>query len=86
MLHRTYKFRLYPTRQQSTKMQHILDTCRWVYNKTLETRHEAWQENKETLSYYDTLKLLTQWRKNDSWVSSGHAQTQQNAQARVDRA
>lgn len=65
-------------------MNAILDTCRWVYNKTLEARCGAWQEKQESLSLYDTSKLLTQWRKDNEWLRSGHAQTQQDAQARVD--
>lgn len=40
-------------------MQRLLDSCRWVYNKTLEARRDAWQERGESLSRYETNKLLT---------------------------
>jgi len=85
-MRKTFRFRLYPNNKQRTRMSIILDTCRWVYNKTLEARRNAWKEHQESLWLYDTNKLLTQWRKEDSWLSNGHAQTQQDAQMRVDLA
>jgi len=83
---KTFKFRLFPTKAQRSKLQHLLDTCRWVYNKTLEVRRDAWQEHGVSLSLYDTNRLLAQWRSNDEALASGHAQAQQNAQLRVDLA
>jgi len=67
-------------------MQTILDCCRWVYNKTLETRRDAWQERQESLSLYDTNKMLPGWKEEHSWLKSGHAQAMQNAQVRLDLA
>ena len=83
---KTFKYRLYPTPGQRTKMQTILDCCRWVYNKTLETRRDAWQERQESLSLYDTCKMLPGWKEEHSWLKSGHAQAMQNAQVRLDLA
>ena len=59
---KTFKFRLYPTRAQRTAMNKSLGACRLVYNKTLEVRRDAWQERHESVSLYDTHKLLTQWK------------------------
>ncbi|MDD5734694.1 MAG: helix-turn-helix domain-containing protein, partial [Methanothrix soehngenii] len=39
---KAYKFRIYPTKSQRTKMEQTLDLCRWTYNKTLEIRKNAW--------------------------------------------
>jgi putative transposase len=82
----TYKYRLNPTPAQRTGLQNILDACRWVYNKTLEVRRDAWQERQESLSRYDTNKLLTQWRMEHAFLAAGHAQAMQDAQKRVDLA
>jgi putative transposase len=82
----TYKYRLRPTPAQRTALQGILDGCRWVYNKTLEVRRDAWQERQESLSRYDTNQLLTQWRMEHDFLASGHAQAMQDAQKRVDLA
>jgi putative transposase len=85
-MRKTFKYRLYPTKGQRTKLQCILDTCRWVYNKTLEVRRDTWQNEHQSLSLYDTNRLLTQWRQEAPWLADGHAQAQQDAQKRVDLA
>ena len=82
----TYKFRLNPTKAQRTAMQQSLDACRWVYNKTLETRKRAWQDEKKRVSLYDTNKMLTQWKRDNPFVKSAFSQALQEAQTRVDLA
>lgn len=67
-------------------MQGILDGCRWVYNKTLEVRRDSWRDRQESLSRYDTNKLLTLWRTEHEFLANGHAQAMQDAQKRVDLA
>ena len=67
-------------------MQKSLDACRWVYNQTLETRRNTWQEQQESLSLYDTNKMLTQWKRSQSWLSDAFSQCLQEAQQRVDLA
>jgi putative transposase len=85
-MRKTCKYRLNPTPAQRTTLQSILDSCRWVYNKTLETRKLAWEERKESVSRYDTNKLLTEWREQKDFLANGHAQAMQDAQKRVDLA
>lgn len=86
MATKAMKYRLYPSSAQRTAMQGVLDACRWVYNKTLEVRKEAWEEREESLSLYDTNKLLTQWKREEPWLSQAFSQSLQEAQERVDLA
>jgi len=37
----TYKFRLYPTKEQEEKLLFILEQCRWLYNKLLSIINES---------------------------------------------
>jgi len=67
-------------------LQNALDACRWVYNKTLEVRREAWKERGESLSLYDTSGMLTEWKRERPWLSNAYAQSLQEAQQRVDKA
>jgi putative transposase len=67
-------------------MRCALEACRWVYNKTIEIRQDAWREQKKTLSLYETHKMLTQWKRDHPWLKAGHSQALQNAQMRVDLA
>ena len=85
-MRKTFKYRLYPTAKQKKSLQLSLDACRWVYNKTLETRKQAWEERKESLSRYDTSNLLTQWKQDNQLLDSAYSQCLQNVTMKVDLA
>lgn len=85
-MRRTYRYRLFPSAAQRSALRRQLDVCRWVYNRTLEVRRDAWQERHESLSRNDTNKLLTRWKQEQEWLQDGHSQAMQDAQKRVDLA
>lgn len=85
-MRKTYKYRLYPTTKQKKALQGSLDACRWVYNKTLETRKKAWEERNESISRYDTSKLLTEWKRGNPFLENAYSQCLQNVTLRVDLA
>ncbi len=47
---KTMKYRLYPTKHQQRMLDDTLDMCRQVYNQTLASRKEAWEQRQDTLS------------------------------------
>jgi len=84
---KAFKYRIYPTKSQRTALQKTLDACRWVYNKTLETRRDTWKNEKKRLSLYDTHNMLVGWKKEERWlVAQAFSQSLQDAQVRVDLA
>src|SRR4030066_2384255 len=83
---KTYKFRLNPTHHQRTLLNHTLELCRWVYNETLATRKNTWEQEQKTLSLYATNKLLTTWKKDKPELAQVYSQVLQNVQERVDLA
>ena len=83
---KSFKYRLFPTKAQRTLLNQTLELCRWVYNKTLETRKNAWEQNQESLSLFETNKLLTTWKVDKPELKAVHSQVLQNAQERVDLA
>uniref|UniRef100_A0A6H2A252 Putative transposase n=1 Tax=viral metagenome TaxID=1070528 RepID=A0A6H2A252_9ZZZZ len=85
-MRKTFRYRLYPAENQKKKLQFSLDACRWVYNKTLEIRKQAWEERKESLSRYDTSNLLTQWKQDNQFLDNAYSQCLQNVTMRVDLA
>jgi len=85
-MHKTYKYRLYPTKKQKRALQRSLDVCRWVYNKTLTIRKKSWEEKQKSLSLYNTNSLLVQWKKEKPNLKNAFSQCLQNAQLRVDLA
>jgi len=83
---KTFKYRLRPSKNQRTQLIHTLEVCRWVYNETLATRKNAWEQEKKPLSLYDTNKLLTLWKREHPELTTVHSQVMQNVQERVDLA
>jgi len=85
-MRKTYKYKLFPTGKQRKALRFSLDACRWVYNKTLEARKNAWEKRKASLSLYDTSKFIPQWKEENPNLSNAFSQCLQNAQQRVDLA
>jgi putative transposase len=83
---KTFRYRLRPSKSQRTKLVETLEICRWVYNKTLETRKTLWEKEHVTISLYETNKLLTIWKQQNPELKHVFSQVLQNAQARVDLA
>ncbi|WP_241645742.1 MULTISPECIES: helix-turn-helix domain-containing protein [Methanohalophilus] len=42
-MQKSYKFRLYPTKQQEIKLNKTLDVCRCIYNEFLADRRNAYE-------------------------------------------
>lgn len=82
----TYKYRLYPTSAQRTSLQKTLEACRWLYNKTLETRKNAWEQERKTVDRYDTINLLAYWKAEKPALLGVHSQVLQEVCTRVDLA
>ena len=85
-MRKAYQFRLNPSHHQRTVLLKTLDACRWVYNETLAIRKNTWEQEKKTLSLYETNKLLTGWKVEKPELIEVHSQVLQNVQARVDLA
>ena len=71
MSKRAFKYRFYPTQEQETLLRKTVGCCRFVYNRSLAMRSEAWTQNKERLSGYDLQKKITIWKKEEEtkWLS-----------------
>jgi len=82
----TFKYRLQPTKSQQHKLTQTLELCRFVYNQTLATRKDAYEQRGETLSYYTTTKLLPGWKTDKPELSNVHSQVLQNTMTRIDLA
>ena len=85
-MRKTFQYRLAPTKKQTKTLQSSLDACRWVYNKTLEIRKQAWKEKQESLSRYDTSNFLPRWKEEKPDLDNAYSQCLQNAQMRLDLA
>lgn len=64
-MQRAYRYRFYPTPEQETLLRRTVGCCRFVYNRALALRQEAWTQRQEKLSGYDLMKRLTAWKKDE---------------------
>lgn len=85
-MRKTFKYRLLPTAAQRTALRRALDACRWVYNQTLEARQAAWEERGESLSRYDTIRMIPAWKAEQPFLHDAFSQSLQEACTRVDLA
>jgi putative transposase len=67
-------------------MADTLELCRWTYNEVLAVRKKAYEQEGESLSYYETKKLLPQWKENRPELRGVHSQVLQEVVKRVDLA
>ncbi len=65
MTQRAYQYRFYPTPEQEQLLRQTLGCVRWVYNKALHSRTEAWYSRQERIDYKQTSAMLTEWKKQE---------------------
>jgi len=82
----TYRYRLLPTKQQHRSLEAILESQRQLYNAALEERIDAYRKAHVTRSYFDQLKALTEWRRDDPEASALPANVQRATLKRLDEA
>lgn len=70
-MRRAYRYRFYPTPEQESLLRRTVGCCRFVYNRALALRQEAWTQRQEKLSGYDLIKKITEWKKDPEteWLS-----------------
>ena len=83
---KTYKYRLYPTRKQTEKLEGTLETCRILYNSCLVDRNRHYEETKQGLSRIDQQRLLVRDKKNIEKLTNIHSQVLQDVLFRVEKA
>ncbi len=83
---KTFKYRIYPSSAQETQLNQQLELCRWVYNETLATRKNSYEQDGVSLSYYDTKKLLPIWKSDKPALKRVHSMVLQDVTMRVDLA
>ena len=82
-MRKTFKFRLFPTDGQRTKLKATLEGCRKAYNLCLEVRRDAYQKDGTSLSLYDTYRMVKDWRTNDPVIGACHTHLIQNVCERL---
>jgi len=80
------RYRLFPTKEQTRKLEDTLETCRLVYNSLVNDRVFRYETAKVSVGRYDQQKMFPQWSKDFPEVKAVHSQVLQNVAVRVDLA
>lgn len=67
-MEKTYKFRIYPNKEQEEIIQKTFGAVRFVYNYFLVLKKERYNENKKFLGAYDCCKILTELKMNPEYA------------------
>ena len=65
-MQRAFRYRFYPTAEQESLLRRTIGCCRLAYNKALAARTEGWFQRSERISYAQTDRMLTGWKKEES--------------------
>lgn len=85
---KSFKFRIYPNREQEILMAKHFGSVRFVFNHYLNKRKETYLEDKKSLNYYDNANDLTQLKKdkNFDWLKEINSQSLQSSLRNLDTA
>lgn len=83
---KSYKYRIYPTKQQEILINKHFGACRFVYNLALETKLMAYTGNKINLSCFDLMKQLPDLKKECIWLKEISGQALQQSVINLDKA
>jgi putative transposase len=85
-MRKTFKYRLYPNKQQQRLLEQQLEQCRWLYNHLLAERRDAWEQRQESVRLYDQHATLPALKAERPSLASVQSQVLQNVAVRIDLA
>jgi putative transposase len=85
---KSFKFRIYPSKEQEVLLAKHFGACRFVFNHYLNKRKESYLEDKKSLNYYDNANDLTQLKKDENyiWLKEINSQSLQSGLRNLDTA
>jgi putative transposase len=85
-MRKTFKYRLYPNKQQQRLLEQQLEECRWLYNHLLAERRDAWEQRQESVRLYDQHATLPALKAERPSLASVQSQVLQNVAVHIDLA
>lgn len=77
------RYRIYPNKEQESKLEATLTTCRYLYNNALAERIEKYKADKTSVSYVDQANHLS--KNKNEYQSKVHSQVLQDTLKRLDK-
>ncbi len=84
---RAYQYRIYPTPEQAQILAQTFGCARYVYNRALRLRTDAYYQEHKRISYHETSAELTKLKKQDdyAWLNEVSCVPPQQALRHLDR-
>ncbi|HMK43710.1 MAG TPA: RNA-guided endonuclease TnpB family protein [Dissulfurispiraceae bacterium] len=79
MLHRAYRYRIYPTEDQKQFLEQHFGCCRFVYNHFLALRAKKWKNEQISVSGFDCKGMLPELKRQHPWLAEVNSQSLQAA-------
>jgi len=85
MILKSYKYRLYPNKQQKELIEQTFGCNRYIYNKALETKIKHYEKTKKTISMFKLITgLLKKEKQENEWLRIPYSQTLQMSLKNLD--
>lgn len=81
-----FRYRIYPTKEQTILLDKHIGCARFIYNLALETKQMAYASNKVNLTCFDLMKQVPDLKTSCEWLREVNAQSLQAAIVNLDRA
>jgi putative transposase len=85
-MYRSFRYRLYPTRQQARALKQMLDTHRHLYNRALAERRDAWAQERRRVRYGEQSAQLKPDRLTNPYLAQTNFSSCQATLRRLDKA
>ena len=86
LIQKSFKYKLRLTSNQEEVCCQIAGACRFVWNKSLALKKEAWEKNKKNIHRFELDKLLTEWKNELDWLTFPPSQSLQQVNKDLDQA
>lgn len=84
---KSYKYRIYPSKEQEEKLANYFGAVRFVYNLGLETKISAWTSSKKNLTCFDLINQLSELKNTECpWLAEAPSQALQMSLRNLDNA
>lgn len=84
LVEKSYKYRIYPNKQQEELIHKTFGCCRFIYNYYLNKKIESYKESKKSLSYIDCAKDMTKLKLKLEWLKEVDSHALQSSLRNLD--
>ncbi len=86
MIMKTFRYRLYPSKAQSVRLEETLETCRQWYNTCLAERKEAYENERRSVGKFEQLRQVRELKQSNPCAAAVHSHILQVVVQDLDKA